>query len=79
MASRKDDRIKAVGVQFGQIVHLHHALTVAESCRLHHHVPAERERFAIRWSRHVNYSLDAISKITMIHIQKPLVNMMFSW
>lgn len=41
MASREDDSVKAADVQFGQIVHLHRALAVAESRRLHHHVPEE--------------------------------------
>lgn len=38
VASWKDDGVKAVGIQLGQILHLHHSLTVTEASRLHHHV-----------------------------------------
>ncbi len=41
MASGEDDGVKAADVQFGQIVHQHLALAVAESSRLHHRVPEE--------------------------------------
>lgn len=39
MASRKDDSIKAVDIQLGQVLHLHHSLTMTEASCLDHHVP----------------------------------------
>ncbi len=47
VASRKDDGIKAVDIQLGQVLHLHHPLTVAEASRLHHHVPMQRPEIII--------------------------------
>lgn len=38
VASRKDDSIKAVDIQLGQVLHLRHSLTMTEASRLHHHV-----------------------------------------
>lgn len=39
VASWKDDGIKTVCIQLGQILHLHHSLTMTEASGLHHHVP----------------------------------------
>ena len=49
VTSREDDRIKAVDVQLGKIVHLHRSLSVTEARGLHHHVP---ERWGQKTLKH---------------------------
>lgn len=39
VATGKDDGIKAVDIQLGQVLHLHHSLIMTEASRLRHHVP----------------------------------------
>lgn len=39
VAPRKDDGVEAVDIQLGQVLHLHHSLTMTEASRLHYHVP----------------------------------------
>lgn len=41
IATRKDDSIKAVDIQLGQVLHLHISLIMTEPSRLHHHVPMQ--------------------------------------
>lgn len=47
VASREDDSIKAVDIQLGQVLHLHHSLTMTEASGLHHHVPMLRPEIII--------------------------------
>lgn len=78
LATRKDDTIKAVDIQLGQVLHLGHSVTMAEASWLYHHVPTKQPDILINttlWNcssqlyehTRLNKSLDL--SMTLIHLK----------
>lgn len=47
VATGKDDSIKAVDIQLGQVLHLHVSLIMTEASRFNHHVPMQGPKIMI--------------------------------